>query len=67
MPTTRGKATMGLNEVAALMGCERHSISRWVKLGTFPAPFKPGRKKLFWHCSVIERYLLERGAATGKT
>jgi predicted DNA-binding transcriptional regulator AlpA len=60
MPTTRGKTTVGLNELAARIGCDRHTLMRAVKEGRFPQPFRPGLRKLYWDLSVIERWLLEK-------
>jgi predicted DNA-binding transcriptional regulator AlpA len=58
------RAVMGLNEVAAKFGCDRHTVMKWVRAGKFPAPFCPGVRKLYWRVADVERYLLTRGAAT---
>jgi excisionase family DNA binding protein len=61
----RGKP-LTLDDVCAVFGVTRMTIYKWVKAGRFPKPYRPGKRRVFWHPADIERTLLTRGAAAGK-
>jgi excisionase family DNA binding protein len=52
-------------EVAALFGVTPQTIRAWVREGDFPRPFRPGRRKQFWHAADIDKALLAHAAAEG--
>lgn len=57
MPTSkilRGK------EVCAIMGVSEQTISRWVKVGSFPAPLKLGPRRIGWEQSAVESFLASK-------
>jgi predicted DNA-binding transcriptional regulator AlpA len=53
-------------EVAALFGVTPQTLRTWVRGGDFPPPFKPGKRKQFWHAADIDKALLAREAAAEK-
>jgi predicted DNA-binding transcriptional regulator AlpA len=53
-------------EVATLFQVTAQTIRAWVRAGDFPRPFRPGRRKQFWHGSDIDKALLARGIGTEK-
>jgi excisionase family DNA binding protein len=47
--------TLTLNQVAALVGVTRQTITAWVKEGRFPKPLRIGRRRRFWDRDAVER------------
>jgi excisionase family DNA binding protein len=55
MQTTAKSHLMTLNEVAALIGVTRHTITAWVKQRRFPKPLRIGRRRRFWSRESVEQ------------
>jgi excisionase family DNA binding protein len=54
MPATIS-TPLSLNEVAALVGVTRQTITAWVREGRFPRPLRIGRRRRFWDRDAVER------------
>jgi predicted DNA-binding transcriptional regulator AlpA len=57
--TARTK-TLGLNEVAEVLGVTRKTLVRWLKAGLFPQPAVRGygpRGKMLWSTAQVEEVL----------
>jgi excisionase family DNA binding protein len=55
---------MGLNEVAALLGVDRHTLIAWVAAGRFPKPLRIGKRRRFWSRESVEKAIGVRGRDT---
>jgi excisionase family DNA binding protein len=54
--------TLTLREVAQLLNVCTKTVIRWVALGKFPAPIRPGGGKPLWVRAAIEAWLAQAHA-----
>jgi predicted DNA-binding transcriptional regulator AlpA len=57
LSSVRRPRPLSLKEVAALFNVTGKTITKWVRLGRFPRPYRPGGSKMFWNSEAIEKAL----------